>query len=154
MSTELRFPALPTKDVMGWNLRQRIKYETGLTVHYGNDGQQTIISCDSDFSEEQKAKITDIMSDPEHVFGPNPDLILPGNTIVIRDIFDYKAKVEKHCGFCFQLYYRQTPKFKGSGEQDEIWIIPCDDTYQLNRELSKDELKAFFKVYLGLARIE
>lgn len=154
MSTELMFPALPTKNVMGWNLRQRIKYKTGATVHYDHDDRRTCIFCDVDLTEEQKKQIAEIVSDARNAFGPDPALVLPGNSIVIRDIFNYKGQVEKRCGFRFQLYNRQTKKFRGSGEQDEILIVPCTDDYQLKRQLSKDEIKVFFDAYKGLGRIE
>ena len=142
--------------LMGWNLRERIKYKIGIEVHRSGDSRTTIFSRvdGEEFTEEQESQIEKIMSEGKLAFGPSQELVLPENSIVIHDIHDYKEKVEKKCGFRFQLYYRQTEAFKGTSTQDEIWIVACSDDYQSKRELTQKEIRAFHKAYADLVRIE
>jgi hypothetical protein len=135
-------------------LRQRIKYKTGLDVGYGNTGRESYITCEADLTDKQKEQIAKIMADRDHVFGPDPAMVLPGNTIIVRDIFNYRPWLEKHWGVSCEIYNRQTGKFRGTGEWNEIIVVPCTDDHQFKRKLSKDELKAFLKAYTNLARVE
>jgi hypothetical protein len=149
----LTFPALPKG--YGWNLRQKIQLKLGLKdgqVHLNTNPNGSELLFEVDLTEAQKAAAKEIMADPESAQEAPPELIIPGNNFVIKDLYYYKAQLEADTGYQLQVYYESSGNF--GTIYDEIFVIPCDSTYTKQRKLTGDELKRFFTAYRKLVRVQ
>jgi hypothetical protein len=114
----------------GWNLRQKIQYALGLKdgqVHINTNPHGSQLLFEVELTSEQESLVEGIMADPEKAQLPPEELMVPGNTFVVKDLYEYKKELEMNSGYPLQVYYKQSGRH--GDIYDEIFVIPCDSTY-------------------------
>ena len=121
MATILAYDPLP--EGYGWNLANRIKRDTGYWPGISTTALHTYIKFSEDLTPEQIAAVDALMVDAAG--NQDPDLGVPGNTYVIKDIWEWLELIKQQTGVNFFLTYGSSGTF-GPNVQDIIYLKPVE----------------------------
>ena len=142
MATKLTYPKLPHVKLGLWQMKNKIEWATGYrpTIWSGADDVMHLDFAE-DLTQEQIDSIDAILNsaDPQ---GPDPSLMLTGNSLIICDVWEYRQMVADETGIDFRVFYRHSGNVPGNYYPDEIVITPIGPGGSV-RLLTKQEKGAF-----------
>jgi len=141
MPTQLTFPRLPYVKLGLWQLNNKIEWATGHRASFDLKTDTMDLGFSEDLTQEQIDAVNSIMgtADPQ---GPEVELMLTGNSLVLCDVWEYRHVVASEAGIDYQVRYRHSGNLPGNYYPDEIVIIPTGPLGG-TRLLTKQERSAF-----------
>jgi hypothetical protein len=136
MATILSYDPLP--EGYGWNLANKIKRDTGYWPSITTTALHTYINFTQDLTPEQIAAVDSLMADAG---AQDPVIGIPGNTYVIKDIWEWLSFIEQQTGIKFMLTYGSSGTF-GPNVQDLIYMVPVEADGVTELELAPNQRNA------------
>ena len=142
MATKLTYPKLLHVKLGMWSIKQKIHYKTGIAkdqiIMWGNS-ENTNIDFLIDLTQQQIDDVNAIMAH-EDAQGPDTDLMVTGNSLILLDPYVWHQSNETETGIHHTIWYRESGSFPG--RLDEVVIIPTDATHTAQRIVTKPQKNA------------